>query len=225
MSRSTRILLGGAVAATPLFVALWAAQASTREGFRPAFHPMSLLSLGDGGWAQTANFIVTGLLIIGGGVGLRRALRSGPATRWASALIMLMGVGLVLAGLFPTDAGAGYPAGAPAGAPVMSWHGAVHQMGFVLTQLAFLVAAVVLAVQFGRDRKRGWAAACATALVAAVLVAALGDPDTLAIRLVVSATVELGLVSALALGALRSAPSTPTAEPHRRRVPAGGAPA
>jgi hypothetical membrane protein len=218
MSRSTRVLLRGAVVATPLFVAVWAVQAFTREGFRPTFHPMSLLSLGDGGWAQVLNFIVTGLLIIGGGVALGRTLRASRLTRWASVLIMLMGVGLVLAGLFPTDPGAGFPAGAPAGAPDISWHGAVHQVGFVLTQLAFVAGAVILAVHFGRVRRRGWAVACTVAVVAAVLVAAFGDAETLAIRLVITSAVELGLVSALALEALRSSPpvrSAPDAEPHR----------
>lgn len=120
MTRTSRILLTGAVVATPLFVVLWAGQAFTRAGFRPTFHPMSLLSLGDQGWVQIANFVVTGALVIGGGVGLGRVLGIGRLTRWAAALVILMGAGLVLAGVFVTDAGAGFPAGAPAGAPEMS---------------------------------------------------------------------------------------------------------
>ena len=201
MSRSTRVLLTGAVVATPLFVVLWAAQAFTRDGFRPAFHPMSLLSLGGSGWVQIANFVVTGVLVIGGGIGLERVLDAGRPTRWASALVVLMGVGLVLAGVFVTDAGAGFPPGAPEGAPEMSSHGVVHQAGFVLTQLAFVAAAIVLAVRFGRS-DRTWAIACVAAVAAAVVVPVLGDAETFAIRLVTSATIELGLVSALALGAL-----------------------
>ena len=74
MSTSSRILLTGAVVATPLFIALWAVQAFTRDGFRPTYHPMSLLSLGDGGWVQVVNFVVVGLLVIGGA--------SGSAARW-----------------------------------------------------------------------------------------------------------------------------------------------
>lgn len=202
MSQSSRLLLIGAVAATPLFLGVWAVQALTREGFRPAFHPMSLLSLGDGGWVQILNFVVTGLLVIGGGLGLGRVLAPGRLTRWAAALIVLMGAGLVTAGVFLTDAGAGFPAGAPAGAPVMSWHGAVHEAGFLLTQLAFVAGAVLLAVRFFRTRRRGWAWACIASVLAAVAVAALGSPETLAIRLVISAGIELGLVSALAIGAL-----------------------
>ena len=202
MSRSSRALLIGAVIATPLFVALWAVQAFTRDGFRPTYHPMSLLSLGDFGWVQVANFILTGMLVIGGGVGLRRTLETGRLTRWGTTLIVLMGIGLVVAGVFVTDAGAGFPAGAPAGAPEMSWHGAVHEVGFVLTQIAFVAAGIILAVRFGRNRQRGWMVVCAAAVLAAVLVAALGDPETLAIRLVISSGIELGLISALAAGSL-----------------------
>jgi hypothetical membrane protein len=202
MSMSSRTLLTGAVVATPLFIVLWAVQAFTRDGFRPTFHPMSLLSLGDGGSVQVVNFVVVGLLIIGGGVGLGRTLRVGRLARWIGALLVLMGVGLVVAGVFVTDAGAGFPLGSPAGAPVMSWHGAVHQLGFLLTQLAFMAAGIVLTVTFARDRRRGWAAACIAAVAVVVLVAALGDPETLAIRLVVSSAIELGLVSAVALASL-----------------------
>jgi hypothetical membrane protein len=203
MSRSSRILLVGAVVATPLFVVLWAVQAFTREGFRPTFHPMSLLSLGDGGWVQIANFVVTGLLIAGGGIALGRVLDAGQLTRWCAVLIALMGLGLVLAGVFVTDAGAGFPAGAPEGAPAMSWHGALHQVGFVLTQVSFVAAGILLAVRFGRRRTRGWMIGCIVAVAAAILVPAVGDPESLAIRLVIGSAIELGLVSALALGALR----------------------
>ena len=202
MSRSSRALLIGAVTATPLFVALWAVQAITREGFRPTYHPMSLLSLGDFGWVQILNFILTGMLVIGGGIGLGRTLETGRLARWGTTLIVLMGIGLVVAGVFVTDPGAGFPEGAPEGAPVMSWHGAVHEVGFVLTQVAFVAGGIVLAVRFGRNRQRGWMVACAAAVLAAVLVAALGDPETLALRLVVSAAIELGLISALAAGSL-----------------------
>jgi hypothetical membrane protein len=209
-------MLIGAVVATPLFVTLWAVQAFTREGFRPTFHPMSLLSLGEGGWVQVLNFVITGMLVAGGGLGLRRALAGGRLVRWASALVMLMGVGLITAGIFPTDAGAGFPAGAPEGAPIMSWHGALHQAGFVLTQVAFLAAAIALSVHFGRGRRRGLMWACIATALAALLVAGLGDPETLAVRLVISATIELALVSVVALVCLftASAEGEPYAEPH-----------
>lgn len=207
MSRATRLLLVGGVAAAPLFVAVWAIQAFTREGFRPTFHPLSLLALGEGGWVQIANFVVTGLLLVGAGIGLRRALERRATSTWVAALVALMGAGLVIAGVFVTDPGAGFPAGSPEGAPVMSWHGAVHEVGFVLTQLSFVALAIVLAVRFGRERHRGWMAASILALVGAVAVAAVGSPETLAIRLVASSAIELAFVAGIALRTLRRAAS------------------
>jgi hypothetical membrane protein len=202
MTRSTRLLLVGGLLAAPLFVGLWALQAFTRDGFRPTSHPLSLLALGEGGWVQIAAFVVTGLLLVGAGLGLHRAT----GARAVAVLTALMGAGLVIAGVFVTDPGAGFPAGAPEGAPVMSWHGAVHEVGFVLTQLAFVVLAIVLVVRFARGRRWGWMVASLVALIAAVGVAAVGSPETLAIRLVVSAGVELALVAVIAVDALRRAP-------------------
>jgi hypothetical protein len=205
MTRLTRILLIGGIVAAPLFLVLWALQAFTREGFRPTFHPLSLLSLGDGGWVQIVNFILTGILLVGAGAGLRSASDRAAGSTWTALLVALMGVGLVISGVFVTDAGAGFPEGAPEGAPQLSWHGAVHEAGFILTQLAFLVLTILLAVRFGRARRRGWMIVSILALVAAVGVAAVGSPETMAIRLVVSSAVELGLVAAIIARALRTA--------------------
>jgi hypothetical protein len=210
MNRSTRLLLAGGIVAAPLFVGLWAVQAFTREGFRPLFHPLSLLSLGDGGWVQIANFVLTGTLLAGAGAGLRRTSQSGAGSTWTALLVALMGAGLVTAGVFVTDAGAGFPEGAPEGAPRLSWHGAVHEVGFILTQLAFVALAIVLAVRSARARRRGWMLAGIVALVAAAGVAAVGSPDAMAIRLVASSAIELGLVAAITARALRVAQPAPS---------------
>ena len=220
---TSRALLIGAVLATPLWVALWAVQAFTRDGFRPTYHPISLLSLGEGGWLQVLNFVIVGLLISGGGIGLGRALGVGRLTQWISILVVMMGFGLAISGLFVTDAGGGFPAGAPEGAPVMSWHGAVHEAGFILTQLAFLAAGITLAILFARNRRRAWMWACIAAVAAAMLVPAVGALEALAIRLFISSVIELGLISAIAFGLLLgrvadgasgSTATIPYAEPH-----------
>ena len=65
------------------------------------------------------------MLVIGGGVGLRRTLETGRLTRWGTTLIVLMGIGLVVAGVFVTDRRRRLPRGRRQGAPEMSWHGAV----------------------------------------------------------------------------------------------------
>ncbi|HEV2894210.1 MAG TPA: DUF998 domain-containing protein, partial [Actinomycetota bacterium] len=62
-TRTSRLLACGIVAG-PLFLAIGLTQAFTRDGFDLSRHPLSLLSLGDLGWVQIANFVVTGALFI-----------------------------------------------------------------------------------------------------------------------------------------------------------------
>ena len=128
------------VVAGPLFLAVLMIQAFTREGFDLSRHPLSLLSLGDLGWIQIANFVVTGALFIACAIGMRRVLRPGRSGTWAPRLVGAFGVGLILAGVFTTDAGAGFPPGAPAGSPEqISWHGILHEVGFGLAFLGMIV--------------------------------------------------------------------------------------
>jgi hypothetical protein len=202
---STRRLLGAGIAAGPLFLGTWLAQALTRDGFDPARHPISLLAVGDGGWVQVANFVVTGALFVACGTGLRRVLDTGPGRVWGPRLVAAFGVGLVVAGVFVTDAGAGFPAGAPDGAPVMSWHGALHEVGYVLAQLSWTAAAAVFARRFVALGRRGAAAATGAAIVAALAIAAWPDPASFTIRIVVASAVQFGFVAALAASMLRRA--------------------
>jgi hypothetical protein len=60
---STRTLLRLGVVAGPFYLAVGLAQAFVREGFDFARHPLSVLANGPGGWVQTANFVLTGLMV------------------------------------------------------------------------------------------------------------------------------------------------------------------
>src|SRR5947207_11878704 len=73
----TRALLNAGVVAGPLFIVVAFAQAFTRPGFDLRRHAISMLSLGDLGWIQVANFVLTGLLVVALAVGMRRALHPG----------------------------------------------------------------------------------------------------------------------------------------------------
>ncbi len=75
-TRTARLLACGIVAG-PLFLTAGLTQAFIRDGFDLSRHPLSLLSLGDLGWVQIANFVVTGALFIACAVGMRRVLRPG----------------------------------------------------------------------------------------------------------------------------------------------------
>lgn len=203
--RPSRGLLVAGIAAGPLFLGTWLAQALTRDGFDPARHPISLLALGDGGWVQVANFVVTGALYAACATGLRRVLDAGPGRVWGPRLIAGFGVGLVVAGVFVTDAGAGFPIGAPEGAPVTSWHGAVHELGYVIAQLSWTAAAAVFARRFAALGQRGAAAGTVAAVVAALALAAWPDPASFTIRIVAASAVQFGFVAVLAASMLRRA--------------------
>ena len=108
---ATRALITAGAIAGPLFVVVGLVQALTREGFDLTRHPLSLLSLGDRGWVQIANFIVAGVLMLTFAVGARRSLGDGPGRVWAPVLFGLYGVGLVLGGAFTADPAIGLPGG------------------------------------------------------------------------------------------------------------------
>ncbi|MGH3385996.1 MAG: DUF998 domain-containing protein [Nocardioidaceae bacterium] len=195
---STTRLLAGGIVAGPLFLVVWALQAFTREGFDPSRHPLSLLSLGDLGWVQIANFVVTGTLFAACAVGMRRALQLGLGGTWGPRLIGAFGAGLIGAGVFVTDPGAGFPTGAPAGAPEVSWHGALHEVGYVVAMLSWTAAAFVLRRRFAARGERGLSRLCVTAVAAVLVVSAWPHLDSLSIRIVIATGIQFGLVAVLA---------------------------
>lgn len=154
---STNRLISCGIAAGPLYVAVVVAQAFARDGFDPTKHAASLLSVGDYGWIQIANFVITGVLLILGAIGLRQTGAFG--SRWAPRLLGLYGVGMIAAGAFVPDPALGFPVGTPEGQPVtMSWHGILHFAAGGVGFLGFIVCCFVLARRFAADGARGWSA-------------------------------------------------------------------
>ncbi|MFF0555619.1 DUF998 domain-containing protein [Streptomyces sp. NPDC004266] len=153
-----RRALAGGVVAGPLFLLAGIAQGVARDGFDFTRNAISQLALGEAGWIQTVNFLLTGALLLAGATGLRRALRGGPGGTWGPALVGVFGVSFWVAAAFPADAGAGFPAGAPE-ATVMSGHGAVHMFGGMVGYLALCAVFVVLARPLAARGLRGWAVA------------------------------------------------------------------
>jgi hypothetical protein len=132
------------------------AQVFTRDGFDLRRHPLSLLSLGDLGWIQIANFVITGALYLAGAVGMRRAMPAGRGRVWGPRLIGLFGVLLVWAGVFVADPAYGFPPGTPAGAAGTSWHGLVHNIAPGFAFLVLAAACLVFARRFAAQRRRRW---------------------------------------------------------------------
>jgi uncharacterized membrane protein YhaH (DUF805 family) len=154
----TGLLLSCGVVAGPLYLAVAAAQAVARDGYDITRHPLSLLSLGELGWIQVANFVLSGLLFVAGAVGTRQALRGGRGETWVPRLLGVFGGSLVWGGVFVADPYDGFPVGTPAGTGETSWHGILHNLAPMVGFLALLVTCIVLARRFRADGRPGWAA-------------------------------------------------------------------
>ncbi len=156
-SPATSRLLTCGVIAGPLFIIVALLQAFVRDGFDVARHPVSMLALGDAGWIQIANFVITGALFVACAVGMRRVLQPGPAGTWGPVLIGLFGVSLIGGGVFMSDPALGFPPGTPEGPPaVLSVHGILHGIAFAIGMSSLIAAFFVFARRFAAAHDRGW---------------------------------------------------------------------
>jgi hypothetical membrane protein len=163
MMRSQSLLRSG-VLVGPLYLLVSLAQALTRQGFDLARHPLSLLANGPGGWVQTMNFIVCGLLVIAAAAGFRRALGS----RATSLFLSVFGAGMLVAAIFPADPVDGFPPGTPAGYPTsISTAGIIH---FVAGTLGFTALAVSCFFAAAALRRRNATALAAFSLLSGLAV-------------------------------------------------------
>ena len=155
--RRTRTLLAFGVIAGPLYILVALIQALTRQGFDITHHDVSLLSNGHLGWIQITNFLVSGLLVISGAIGMRQALQSGPGRVWGPLLVGIYGLGLIGAGIFVADPMHGFPPGTPADANTISWHGLLHFISGGVGFLGLIGACFVFARRFAALGHRVWA--------------------------------------------------------------------
>jgi hypothetical protein len=160
---AVRRLLTCGIVAGPLWIAVAGIQALTREGFDIRRHAVSLLSNGDLGWIQIANFVAAGLLTIAGAIGIRRTLRAQRGGIWGPRLIGVYGVGQILAGVLVADPAFGFPPGTPPGPAVTTtWHGVGHFAAAGIGFLALIAACFVFARRFSARGRRSWAVYSAT---------------------------------------------------------------
>lgn len=169
----TKYLLACGVVAGPFYLLLGVVQGLVREGFDFERHPLSVLANGPGGWVQTANFALTGALVVAAAIGMARVLGMRRLMNW-----FLAGFGLcmILAAVFPADPVDGFPPGTPEGFPTsVSTTGLTHfiagSVGFLLLGLSALAASWTM-------RRRSAHSDAALSLVCglSVLVGFFGTP-------------------------------------------------
>ncbi|MFJ8917751.1 DUF998 domain-containing protein [Amycolatopsis sp. NPDC102389] len=155
-----RALLACGAVSGPLYFLTSLTQAAVRDGFDLTKHPASMLSNGDAGWIQVTNFLVTGILMIAGAIGLSRTLEPGRGSTWGPRLLGVFGVSLLFAAVFKADPGNGFPidtSPAGSGPATVSTAGILHMAAGSVGFLSLIVATFVFASRFSREGHRGWA--------------------------------------------------------------------
>ena len=163
MSRSTvidsktRLLLICGALAGPFFTILWFITGLNRANYDPLRHPISSLAIGDSGWTQVANFIITGVLTLALAFGLRSALGSRGGSKWGVIWMTAIGIGFLGAALFVTDPMNGYPPGTPLLLMQPTAIGRLHRLFSALVFFGIPGAAFSLGGLFARNGERTWA--------------------------------------------------------------------
>ena len=153
MKRLTAALLTcGIVAGAMLPTVLWI-DGATRPGYSLWHHGASQLGLGERAGLQTGNFVLAGILVVGSAIGVRRVLQSGRGATWGPTLLAAAGIGLVVAGIVPTNPALGYQPGEPS---IVTPGSVVHQVAGLFLFSGLSGAAFVLAPRL-RAASRSWA--------------------------------------------------------------------
>ena len=148
-------LLYAGVAGPLLFIVVFLIEGSTRPDYSQWRHYVSQLATGPGGWMQVVNFLVCGTLVLGFAVGLRMSIRGTRGSIGGPVLIGLFAIALLIAGLFSTDPGLGYPPGAPS---VHTAHGMLHGLAGLTAFTTLPAAAFVMGWHFAANpAERRWA--------------------------------------------------------------------
>lgn len=89
------------IASPIVFVLVVIVQSVLHPDYSQVKLPISALAAWPGGWVQNANFVVFGMLMIAYAIGLHLGVRPSRAGVIGPTLLVLSGVGLLIAGAFP----------------------------------------------------------------------------------------------------------------------------
>jgi Protein of unknown function (DUF998) len=221
-ARWTRGLLSCGLAAGPVFITTFLIEGAARDRYRPSRHPVSSLALGSRGRIQTANFALTGTLVLAGAAGLERAGDPAFSTQAGRVLIGAAGAGLIGAAIFATDPVSGYPPGTPDALISPSRTGLMHNLAAVPVFLGLPAAALTCGWQSARTGHRRFglycAATAATMLATTALAGAGFGQSPALVNLAglfqrASIVTGFGWLTALSVQALTRAPAASGRKP------------
>lgn len=184
MDRAAKITSAGLIltglASGPLLLLILFIEGTIRAGYDRVRHGVSQLGTGEQGWPVQAAFIVCGVLFALFTLAIRWSKRAEPASAWVTTWFGVLALGLVLAGLAPTDPALGFPPGQPEPA-TMTAAAIVHQVGGALMFAGLIGGGISGARWLARTGKRSWAP---LSLAAAVVVAATAVAAGVVYRLI-----------------------------------------
>ena len=146
----TRSLIGYGVLAGPFYLAVGIVQGVLRDGFDFSKHALSHLANGPGGWVQTANFGLTGAMVVAAAVGIAHVIR--PQSRAFGWFLGFFGACLLAGAIFRADPIDGFPVDTQPGiGKTMSVSGVMHfasgAMGFIALAISAFVMARVMSAR------------------------------------------------------------------------------
>jgi hypothetical membrane protein len=148
-------LLTAGMVAGPFYLLVAILQVLFRPGFDITRHDLSLMSNGPLGWIQITNFIVTGLWLLAGAYGLRKALTRTPGGKWGPMMLALYGLGLITAGIFVADPMNGFPPGSQHMNEITT-SGILHLISGSVGFVGLIAACFIFARRFARQKEKNW---------------------------------------------------------------------
>ena len=163
-----------------LFVAVFLVAGAVRPGYDPVRLQVSYLSLGDGGAVQVASFLVSGLLIVIFAIGLRGRLAAagGRGAVGGPIAVGSVGLGLLVAGIFPTVPAFGYPPGTPDGFPSeIPATAYLHVLGAALFFGGLIAAPILFARRLRAEGAASWASSSVAVAIVVLVAFAASSAD------------------------------------------------
>lgn len=170
-----RMFAAGLVAG-PLLLVILLVDGATRPDYDQVRHGVSQLGTGERGWLVQATFVVCGALFAILAVRVHLSMRAASTpSLWLPRWLGVLAVGLVLAGVAPTDPALGFPPGVPEPA-AMSLAAGVHQLGGAFVFVGLIGGGIAAGRWFARTGCRRWAwysLGTATAVAATAIAAGI----------------------------------------------------
>ena len=156
INRTTKLLLACGCAGCLFFIILFTIQGQLREAYSVLKFPISSLSIGEWGWIQVVNFLISGFLIFLFAIGFRRATPLLKNSLRTSRLIAAVGLGLFGAGLFSSDPIYGYPVNEPLKLAQFTITGHLHDLCSIFVFVCLPIVCFKMLKRFKELNNKKW---------------------------------------------------------------------